>query len=279
MSPNSKQSVAALFSSPDAAELGINAASSQIMINNLNATTLPMCMGAPIHTLESDDVIIIMFAIDRSPSMLGVRQILIDAFNELLIDGLRGASKKTANTIVVGGLTFSSDVTPLWGGGFKKLQEVPRLTLNDYDPDAGRATALYQGQLDALTAASAYAAQVFQETGTMPRVIVVGMSDGANNVSGVKASDVLAITSSLSREICKLPFVVFETYEHVDGKQIAQDTGFEVFESKKLPGESDEDVKRRFRHMMGTLSSQVISASQANVGGAAATSQSFWQTT
>lgn len=279
MSTASKQSIVDLFQSQDAAELGINAASSQIMIANLNATTMPMCLGAPIHTLESDDVTIIMFVIDESPSMSEVRQLLIDTFNEVMIEGLKGSSKKTANTIIVGGLSFSTRIKPMWGGGFKKLQELSLLTLRDYDPDSGSATNFYQAVLDGLTGASAYATQVFQETGTPPKVIVVPLTDGADNCHQAKPEDVLAVVSSLSREIYKFPLVVFETYERVDGEQIALQTGFDLFHSKKEPGETDDDVRRRFRHMMGTLSSQVISASQANVGGAAPTSQSFWQTT
>lgn len=274
-----KQSVTALFQSPDAADLGITKQGSAIMIQNLNATTLPMCVGAPIHTLESDDVTIIMFALDDSVSMDVVRDILIETFNEIMIDGLRGASKKTANTIVIGGLKFSRNIEPLWGGGFIKLQDLPKLSINEYQANGSR-TNLYQGMIDAVTAAGAYATQVFQETGTPPKVIVVSMTDGADNVRQATPDDVLTVTKGLSREIWKLGCAVFETWEPVDGKAIARDSGFEVFDFKKGKNadgsdETNDDVKRRFRHMMGTLSSQVISNSQHNVG--APNSKGFWQ--
>jgi hypothetical protein len=272
----SKNDVAALFNSPDAADLGISGKGSDILIANLNATTLPMCVGAPIDSLESDDVTIIMFCIDASPSMEKVADLLIETFNEIMIDGLKGAAKKTANSIVIGGLSFSTKITPMWGGGFIKLQDLPRLTKQDYDPSKGNATNLFKGQLDSLTAAGAYATQVLAETGTPPKVIVVGMSDGADNCRMVNPQDVLIMTQGLSRELWKLPMAIFETYERVDGRQIAQDTGFDVFEFKKGPNETDDDIRRRFRHMIGTVSSSVISASQAKVGTPAA-SQTFWQ--
>lgn len=267
------QSVTELFNSDDATDLGITGKGSQIMIANLNATTLPMCVGAPIHTLETDDVTIIMFILDDSGSMDVVRMLLIETFNEIMVDGLRGASKRTANTIVIGGLKFSRHSAPLWGGGFKKLQELPQLTTRDYQADGG-STNLYQAMLDGITAAGAYATQVFQETGTPPKVIIIPLTDGADNVHEASSDDVLAVTNGLSRELWKLPCAVFETGERVDGRQIARDSGFDVFEFKKSPGETKDDVKRRFRHMMGTLSSQVISASQGQVG--TPTTGSFW---
>ena len=268
------QSVTDLFNSDDAADLGIKGDTSKIMITNLNATTLPMCVGVPIHTIETEDVIIMIFILDRSPSMKKVRDVLIETFNEVMIDGLKGASKKTTKTIIVGGLSFSADITPLWGGGFKKLEDLPYLTVADYNPETGSTTNLHQAQIYGITAVCAQATEVFSQTGTPPKVIVVGMSDAADNVGRAKASSVKTLVDGLSRELFQFPFAVFETWEKVDGKQIAQDTGFDVFEFKKTPGETTEDIQRRFRHMIGTLSSQVISGSVHNVGTPA--QGSFW---
>ena len=118
------QSVTDLFSSDDAADLGIKGDTSKIMITNLNSTTLPMCVGVPIQTIETEDVIIIFFFLDRSPSMKGVRDALIETFNEVMIDGLKGASKKTTKTIIVGGLSFSTDITPLWDGDRSRKKKI-----------------------------------------------------------------------------------------------------------------------------------------------------------
>lgn len=276
MKTPSKKDVAALFKSEDAADLGISGKGSDILITNLNATNLPMCVGTPVDELESDDVTIIMLCIDASPSMEPVRDLLIETFNEVMIEGLRGAARKTANSIVVGGLAFSTKIWSLWGGGFKKLDDLPQLSRSEYDPCQGVATNLFQAQLDALTAAAKYATEVLAENGTPPKVIVLGLTDGADNIGQARPSDVLTVVNGLSKELWKVPMAVFETYEQVDGPEIAKNTGFDVFKFERGSSESKEDVKRRFRHMIGTMSSSVISASQAQVGTAA--SQSFWQT-
>lgn len=275
MANPSKASVTSLFKSQDAEDLGISGKGSDVLIANLNATTLPMCVGTPVNELASDDVVVIMFCIDASPSMSPVQDLLIETFNEIMIEGLKGASKKTANAIVIGGLAFSSRIWTLWGGGFQKLQDLPKLTTKDYDPSRGWATNLYKAQLDALTAASAYATQVLQQNGTPPKVIVVTLTDGADNVAEVQATDVKTVVEGLSKELWKFPCAVFETGERVDGKQIALDTGFDVFDFKMQTGETQDEVKRRFRHMIGTMSSSLVAASQTQVG-TPASQQSFW---
>lgn len=273
MSDNKKKDITALFSSPQAGDLGVDSKVSDLLITNLNATNLPMCVGTPVSSLETDDVTIVMFFIDASPSMEPVRQLLIDTFNQDMIGGLRGASRNTANTIVVGGLAFSSSIWPLWGGGFQKLSELPDLKLADYDPSRGNLTNLYQAQLDAITAVVSYATQVFSATNTPPRVIVAGLTDGADNLRRVDPDKVKAATAGLSKELFSFPLAVFETGERVDGNQIARETGFQVFNFKREQNETTADVQRRFRHMVGTFSSSVIRASQAQVGSG---SQSFW---
>jgi len=274
----SKASIAALFSSPDAQALGIDPDASDIMIAGLNAGNLPMCVGTPVDMLESDNVVIIQFALDASPSMEAVADLLIQTFNDTMIDGLRGASKSTANTVVVGGLAFSSNITPLWGGGFIKLADLPKLTKREYNPSRGNGTNLYRAQRDAITAAGAYATTVLAETGTPPKIIVVALTDGADNHHEVDPADIKALVDSMTKEFWKFPCAVFETYEsgRVDGRQIANLTGFDVFEFKPEPNETAQDVQRRFRRMMGTMSSSVISASQTKIG-APASQTSFWQ--
>jgi len=270
----SKASITSLFQSLDANDLGINKQASDIMIANLNAGTLPMCVGTPVENLVSDDVTIIQFFLDASPSMERVAPLLIETFNEIMIEGLRGASKQTANAIVIGGIAFSTDIWPMFGGGFQDLSSINKMTKKDYDPSKGAATNLFGAMIQSITAASAYATQVLQTNGTPPKAIVVGLTDGGDNCQRATRQDIKALTQSLSGELFKFPLAVFETYERVDGAQLAQDTGFEVFEFKKQGSETDADIRKRFRHMIGTMSSSMISASQAKIG---TTSKSgFW---
>lgn len=270
----SRTSIESLFSSGDASDLGIGAEASDILIAGLNAGTLPMCVGTPVDQFETDNVTIIQFFLDASPSMEGVADILIDTFNETMIDGLKGASKQSASTIVVGGLAFSDRSTPLWGGGFKKLSELGKLTKREYNPNRGNGTNLYGAQRDAILAGGAYGTTVLQETGTPPKIIVVGLTDGADNHHEVDPSDIKTLVESMSKELWRFPMAVFETYERVDGKKIAADTGFEVFNFARQNGESEADVQRRFRHMLGTMSSSLVAASKQQIG--QASQAQFW---
>jgi len=275
----SKASITNLFATDDAATLGITEEASDIMIAGLNANTLPMCVGTPVDQLDTDNVTIVQLFVDHSGSMEEVTDILLETLNETFIEGLQGASKQTASTIVVGGISFSANVKPLWGGGFQKLADLKKLTKREYNPGlTGGSTNLYLAQREAITAAAAYATQVLNETGTPPKIIVVGLTDGADNHKQVDPADIKTLVESMSKELWKFALAVFETYERVDGKQIAKDTGFDVFEQKMQPGETPADVQRRFRHMMGTLSSSIVSASKTKIG-QAASQTTFWQQT
>jgi hypothetical protein len=270
--PN-KDDVTRLFQSTEAADMVLTKQGLDILIQGLNGTNLPMCVGNfSIDTIESDDVTVVFLVIDASPSMEPVRNLLIETVNEVMIAGLKGASRKSASEVVFGGLAFSTKIWPLWGGGFHHLKDLPDLTQAEYDPSSGNATNLYEAMKDGITAASAYAINVFQQMATPPKVIVVTLTDGANNVGRAKPGDVKLVVQNFSQELYTFAAAVFETFEHVDGEQIERDSGFDVFEFKKQPGEDIGDIRKRFRHMIGMLSSSIISASQAVVG----TSQAFW---
>jgi hypothetical protein len=271
--PPKKDDVVSLFQSGEAADMGLTKQGSDILIQGLNGTNLPMCVGNfSIDTIESDDVTVVFLVVDASPSMEPVRGLLIETINDVMINSLKGASKKSASEVVVGGLAFSTRIWSLWNGGFHHLKDLPDLTPAEYDPSSGNATNLYEAMKDGITAASAYAINVFQQMATPPKVIVVTLTDGANNVGRANPGDVKLVVESLSRELYTFAAAVFETWEHVDGEQIARDSGFEVFEFKKQQGETTDDVRKRFRHMIGVLSSSIVSASQAKVG----SSQAFW---
>lgn len=263
-----------LFQSDEAGQLGLSKQGSDILIANLNGTTLPMCVGNfTVDSITSDDVTAVFLAVDASPSMEPVRDLLIETVNEVMIAGLKGASKKSASAVVVGGLAFSTDIWPLWKGGFHHLDQMPDLTQNEYDPSQGHLTNLYQAMMDGITGLTAHTIDIFQQTGTPPKGIVVVLTDGANNTGRCSSDQVRALTNGLSRELYTFAAAVFETNEPVDGNKIARDSGFQVFDFKKGVNETVDDVKKRFRHMIGVLSSSIVRASQAQVGSA---SQSFW---
>lgn len=255
-----------MFKQQGAGDIGLDQQTTDMVIANLNANTLPMCVGAPVDEFESDDVTIIFFALDGSPSMSPVEDVLIDEFNNTIIPALKGVNRKTAQTIVVGGLVFDDKVRPLWNGGFLKLDDIPTLTKKNYNTDSGWGTALHKAQIDALSAVSVYTSTVIGEAGITPKTIVVTLSDGANNQPPSSPNAVYQITSKLSNEIFVLSFVGFETGERVDFRSIAQATGFStVWDIKARANESVDEKRRKFRRMLGVLSSSLVRQSQTQI--------------
>lgn len=262
-----------LFKSQGAQDIGLDEDAADAVVANLDANTLPMCVGGTdLATIDTDDIILVMFALDASGSMDPVQKDVIREFNETIIPALEGASAKTRQAILVAGLAFDDRVWPLWNG-FLKLDQVPKLTSKEYR--AGGATALHQAMLDALSVSSVFSSRVISETNTPPKVIVVVLSDGANNCAPANPKDVRDVASKLSKEIFVLAFAGFETYEGVDFRQIAKETGFAaVHEVKLQANETEAEKQRRFRHLIGTLSSSLVRQSQTQVTPAA--SASFW---
>lgn len=285
MASATKQNLASLIKQGGGA-LGLDEASSGILIHNLNAGTLPMCQGSPFtdEEQETDDFRIIHFAFDGSGSMEDVEDELIACVNEIVIPGLLGGAAEQVGAIRIGGLSFNSTVRPLWqaGGdhGFYPLRDLPKLTKKDYR--ASGATALNKGALDSVTAAVAYALQIRDRTGSNPETTLVMFSDGANNQPPMDADDVYQVLSKLSSELFTLVFIGFETGERVDFHAVAQAMGYrDIQESKRAPGETPEQQQRRFRNMMRVYSSQQIQrTSRSKVATATAapagSSSGFW---
>lgn len=262
--------------SQGASDIGLDKESSDIVVANLNETTLPMCVGTPIEEIETDDVILIFFVIDESPSMNPVESELIKGFNEILVPGLKGGASDVVSTIEVGGIAFTETIRPLWSGGFTKLSDLPRLTKKDYNTNRGNLTALHQAVLDAFTAVSVRAAEIAEGLGIPPKVLVVILSDGANNCPPHDPIGVKTLVDSCSNEIFVKAFAGFETWEPVDFKEIAESIGFgKPFEMKKKSGESDKEMGRRFRHLLGIMSSSLVKQSKTQVS--PTSSDNFWQ--
>lgn len=266
-----------------ASSLGLDDDASGALIGNLNATVTPMCIGSPFDDdeNETDDFRLVFFALDGSGSMEDVQQDVRDSFNEIVIPGLLGGARDQVGAIRYGGLVYGTSVKPLWKGGWHKLTDnPPRITANEYS--ASGATALHQGVMDAFTAAASYATQVRDRTGTNPEVTIVCVGDGANNQPPNNPSQIKAIADKLSPELFTLVFIGFETYEPVDFTTIAKGLGFrDIMDSKAKPGETKDEQRRRFRHVMRVFSSQLIqrvSTSQVGTssGQPAGGSSGFW---
>ncbi|OHA08445.1 MAG: hypothetical protein A3A44_00870 [Candidatus Sungbacteria bacterium RIFCSPLOWO2_01_FULL_60_25] len=275
----SKAGVAELFKKSGSA-IGLDDASSGILIHNLNASIMPLCSGSPFlaEEAETDDFRVLMLMLDQSGSMEPVADDLIECVNDVLIPGLLGGALNAVGAIRVGGIVFGSNVKPLWGGGFIPLQKLPPLTAKEYSISG--ATALHQAVLDGVTATSAYALELIHKTGSNPEVVIVVLSDGANNQAPLDPDPVYQVLSKLSPELFTLAFLGFETSERVDFRAVAQAMGFrDIQESKAKPGETLDERRRRFRHLMNVFSGSVVGRmSTSRVGKAPASgSTGFWQ--
>jgi len=259
--------------------MGLDDEASSSLIANLNATVAPMCMGDPFDDdeLETDDFRLVGFAIDASGSMEDVADDVRETFNEVVIPGLLGGAAPVVGAIRYFGLRFGSDVTPLWGGGWKKLtDELPKLTTSDYFISG--ATALHKGTLDLVTAAVGQALQIQQKTGTPPEVTLAVISDGANNQRPMNPDDVKRVLDPLSRELFTLAFFGFETFERVNFMDIAKAMGFrDIQDSRAKPGETRDDQRRRFRHAMKVFSERLVAnVSVSKVGQPVSQTGGFW---
>lgn len=263
---DSQQDVLDSFDSGNSV-LGMGQQSSSIIVNNLDANTLPMCVGDDPLDFESDDVTVIFFAIDESPSMTPVEQDVIDGFNEIVLPALKGASDSVTNTMEIGALSFTENINPWWGGGFKSLEEVPPLTGQDYDTDRGHRTALYEAVLKSYSILSVRAEEIAQKMGIFPRVILVVLSDGKDRCAPPPTvQEVKAVADDMIEDVFVRSFMGFETGEVVDFKAIAKSLGFNAFfEMKRDLNETDADRQKAIRDMLQIASESVVQQSQSVV--------------
>lgn len=253
MSDNNLQS---LFD--NAQDEGLSAATTGILVNNLNGNTIAGAQGASVDDLTGDEATLFVRVIDRTGSMLRHQRVVIDAANEQL-DALENS--KAADSILMSTWTFNERSSLLHS--YLPLGKVVRLDPNNYDPDG--MTALFDATLDAITSAVAYA-QSLIDAGIRVKIVIVIITDGEDNASHNTVSKVRTVIEDLLRqEIYTVALVAFGT----EGKHIATEMG--IPDGNVLDENSDPSSIRR---ALGTVSKSVIRASQTIVG--QQNSQSFF---
>jgi hypothetical protein len=260
---NDQSQVSSFFQDPSA--------SSAIVLAAQNVAA-PMVQGSPLtfdEQMTGGGVRIVQFAIDASPSMSEVAQLLLEGFNQYYVPAVKEAREDDISALRIGGVAFSSDINQIWQGSdgsfFHPIDELPQLTQREYDPDRGYATALHQAILDATAIAVRYAADVQADTGIDPDIDIVILSDGANNQPPRSASSVKQIITGRDKSRVRYVYFYFETQWGeddpqgyainelgIDGEQV------QVFGLK--PGETREEQAKRFRRLMNVLSK--VSASK-----------------
>ncbi len=269
--PNDTSVGVAALVNQQGSRLGLSDDSSSTIIGNLGGSVTPMCVFQPLNDDEagSDDHRIIIFVFDGSGSMEDVIDTLVESVNDILIPGLceQVLDAELVGGLRIGGIAFGTRVQHLWGGKVQPIRSLPKLRKDECFFNS--ATALHQAILDAVTMAVAQSLQLSSVTGTNPEVTIAVLSDGANNQLPREADRICKVLQELSRELFTTVFIGFETWERVDFRAIAQSLGFrEIHDSKAQPGETKEDMRRRFRNLMGVFSKQMIARQSTSIVGA-----------
>ena len=265
--------VAGLFPVTDASSIVVRLAN-QIAAPVIKANELTddeLFMGGGVRVL--------MFVLDKSPSMDKVADQLKHDFNNILIPAIEEAREDDISALRIGGLAFNSSVDNIWEKKdselgivlFHKLNELPRLTDDDYYLTGG--TALYDAVIEATAKATAYAVSLEDQYGMDVDVDIIILSDGDDNSSDNSRLDMKQIIQGRKKDRVRYAYFFFETYryENLPDKEREEayrkdaiDMGFDpefiqVFLEKE--GETEADRKKRFRVAVRVISK--TSASKA----------------
>ncbi len=229
---------------------GLAGAASQVLIQNLDDTTLMGCIGVDFDQLDATEATIVSVAIDRSGSMSPHVQAVVDGFNEM-ISALQ--KSKAASNILVNLWFF--DTTPSLAYAYTKIEDVQPLTPAGYRPTGG--TALYDTVLSALTNLAVYGQQL-TDNGVPNRRVLFVLTDGDNNSSRAQALDVrTALAGALRQEMYTLAFAGFGG---MDLTYLANEMGFPP--GNITNGKNPSDLRRIFGQVSQSISrvSQGIAA-------------------
>ena len=249
----------------DAAASGFMAKDvSDMLVEGLSDQTLAATTGAvDPENLDTESVTLIQFVIDASSSMIGHRDIVVEALKSIVKD-LQGY--KQSAEMLVGAWQFDSQSKLLFAS--KRIGDV-KDDFDGYQPSG--MTAMYDAVQDALVAGRAYAQDLIDEDYRV-RMIVIALTDGEDNSSNVSSDKVRQLSAALmSEEIAVLAMVGFNGWDSLDSQTIADRVGFpNVLE---LDFTDDAAVHKSIKKMTGMISASVIKASQNAV---AASQNSFF---
>ncbi len=202
------------------------------------------------------------FLFDASGSMQEFYGVLATEFNQTMIPGLEGASKRNTRYLRLGATLFAENRLPLWNG-FRSVKEAKERLLTKemfYDKKVGSNTALYQAMISGLVWTGEAVKRLKKERAA--KGILIVLTDGANNLPPRNSSEVLRLTQAIKNKAEILPCLAyFKTDEGLTREQfnlMAQNTGFISLGYYEIAPKSKgkEERQRSFRHQFGLLSSQ-----------------------
>jgi hypothetical protein len=237
---------------------GLTADTMDLVVSNLNGPTMMTAVGTPLDQLVTNEVTLAMNIIDMSGSMAPHASDLIRAYNQDYLAAMAGSS--AADDILISTILFNKHVKLLHG--YLLLQDTPPLTRHNYDPD--NMTALYDAVAAGLTNMVLYAQQL-RQSGIMVRCIVIVYSDGGDNASRQRATDVRrAALELLKHEIYTLAYVGFHTggISETRLQNLADTIGFS---DVLTAGLSHQELRRIF-HLV-SMSTISVSQQRATTNG------------
>lgn len=240
------------------------AAASQILIQNISPETIAGGLGVSAGDLDTEAVTLFLLILDMTGSMLKNKAAVLKAYREM-VEALK-ASKK-ANTILVSAWVFNATVGGKLLYSYLPLDLVPDLT--GYDPDDQ--TNLYDTVLDGVTSLLQYE-QDLMKGGILVQSVVVTFTDGEDNYSRSKATDVATVVKSLlDKEKYVISLVGFGPYTDQDpdyerlNKEFVEAIALRMgipLTNVLSTGSTAHDI----RIAVGTVSKSVIRASQTVIG-------------
>jgi hypothetical protein len=250
--------IAQFFQDPDASSAVVMAA---------NQIAAPFVQGVTLtydETAMGGGLRVVFFILDASPSMEDVADGLRDGFNNDFVPAVRDAREDDISALRVGGVAFSSGTPkPIWvsanGDHFHPFDQLPPLTIQDYDPNRGWGTALHQAILSGTAQAMRYAAELQQQTGMDVDVDIVILTDGNNNDNPKSPASVKQMITGRDKTRVRYVFFYFQTdLGLADPKDYAiRDLGIDGEQIQSFmakPNETREERAARFRALMQVLS-------------------------
>jgi hypothetical protein len=252
----------------NAVSSGVISSQSQSAIESqLDDIALAGCEGVDVDDIDSEEVTLVVVAIDASGSMYTWAEEVKRAYREQFLEPLKKA--KNAESILVSVVVFSagagSNVRLVHG--YMPVSQCPELTDSDYQPDGG--TPLYDAVWNGLTGLVTYG-QHLRDNGTRTKSIAVVLSDGWENSSRTSASKLRRLSGDvLTQHEYVLSYVFFG--DQAEGDKAAKDIGFPPHH--RLTEDLDGSGIRR---VFGQVSASVITTSQALVSAGAISTNPFF---
>ncbi len=199
MDSNSSQAQQAIVAAANAGHF--NQISSQALLSNLNANTVPSTIGTQVQLLETVAPLILNLVIDSTGSLGGFEATIVKAINDTVGD-FKKMRIKTGQEMYLSIKEFSSRHNyPQYLRviqDFIHVQDYVELTINDYNTDG--ATPLRDATIDGVTQTMAFGASTFAYGATGVQEVTIIISDGDDNASTHSAADVARFLVELNSQ-------------------------------------------------------------------------------